>query len=495
MTSPPVRRGPVRLPHLGGPGRRAGQYLLSVGETAADIVSSLAVLILVARAYGPPGLGTYSFLLSVYVILSYAAEMGVGKYVERELAGAGGPAGESLLAEARGVVLLAGLLGGLAALALGSWATELESAAGGTGRGFWFLAAALPLNIYNDLQIGVLHGRSMHAAASSLGLARRLVLVLAVAFLSVLGAPPETLTAGFVMSEGWAVLGAARKVRLPSLTRVIRQRGGFSGTLRGGLRYYFTHEALRVLFFVDFFLLGFFVPAAESGAYAEASVLTRLFLLVPLGIAPVFRVRIYGEAAGGRREVMAHCRRAAARVFTAHSVLALLFLLYFPRVLRMVFRVQGDIPLSFQAFGILLPGLLYFSSVTILEPLYGVTGREDLLNRTVLRVVALNAVLNLYLIPYAGILGAAFATSLSLAAYFVLFVRGPGGEAGIPLSSYLLSGGIVYAAYHALKGARMPGPALALLAAAAIPVLFRLVGLYGEEKGGEGVNGGAGPGA
>ena len=48
---------------------RAKSYVLSIGESAVDIVVSLLLLVLVGRAYGPGGLGVYSFLLSVFVIV------------------------------------------------------------------------------------------------------------------------------------------------------------------------------------------------------------------------------------------------------------------------------------------------------------------------------------------------------------------------------------------------------------------------------------------
>ena len=65
---------------------RATNYLLSIGEMAMDIAVSLLLLILVGRAYGPDGLGVYTFFLSIFVVVSFLAEFGVNKRVEKELA-------------------------------------------------------------------------------------------------------------------------------------------------------------------------------------------------------------------------------------------------------------------------------------------------------------------------------------------------------------------------------------------------------------------------
>ena len=85
---------------------QAKDYVLSVGESAVDIVVSLLLLVLVGRAYGPGGLGVYSFLLSVFVLISFLAEFGVGKYVEKELAMGKRRDVQSLLLDTRGVILL-----------------------------------------------------------------------------------------------------------------------------------------------------------------------------------------------------------------------------------------------------------------------------------------------------------------------------------------------------------------------------------------------------
>lgn len=96
---------------------------------------------------------------------------------------------------------------------------------------------------------------------------------------------PDLLVIAFVFSEVTYILLVKRAVRMPSITATLKRLRAAGATIRESLRYYFTHEGLRVLFFVDFFVLGFFVSSAQMGSYAEASVLARIFLIIPLGVS------------------------------------------------------------------------------------------------------------------------------------------------------------------------------------------------------------------
>ena len=462
---------------------QAKDYVFSVGESAVDIAVSLLLLVLVGRAYGPGGLGVYSFLLSVFVLISFLAEFGVGKYVEKELAMGKRRDVQSLLLDTRGVILLSGLMGGLGTLLLGKWVVGASVVARGAWPGFCVLAVAIPLNLYTGFQTSVLHGRGEHGAASRAGLIKRLVLLGSVYMLSGVRIRPDLLVTAFVFSEIAHILLVKRVVRMPSITASLKRLSVAGATIRKSLPYYFTHEGLRVLFFVDFFVLGFFVSAVQEGSYAEASVLARLFLIIPLGAAPLYRMRVYRSTSADQERIFVDSRRTAARLFSLHSVIALTFLLYFPNLLRAVFNVQGDIPIFFRIFSFLLPGLLLFSSTVVLEPLFNIANREQRLNRIALRVFLINAFLNFYLIPYAGVFGAAVATSLSLMIYFFLFVRGIGSKGDIPMKAYLLSGALVYVAYHILDSVHIPFLLVLLVIATVLPVMFWFLGLYDQNAG------------
>jgi O-antigen/teichoic acid export membrane protein len=460
----------------------ATNYLLTIGEMAIDIAVSLLLLILVGRAYGPDGLGVYTFFLAVFVIVSFLCEFGVNKWVEKELAaglhrGTRDEAG--FLAQAKAATFTAGLIGALGTALLGSWAAGAETVAKGMWPGFVLLIVAVPLNLYSGYLTSVLRGRGHHTDASRAGFAKRTVQVVFVFFLSSLRLRPELLVVVFIFSEVVFILAAGKKAKVPSLFSAMGKFGLAIKVFRQSVQYYFTQEGLRVLFFVDFFALGFFVSAAREGAYAEASVLARLFLLIPLGAAPLYRAKLYRAS---ETDIYTSPRRTAARLFTVHGVGALIFLLYFPQILRALFHIQGDVPVFFQAFSMLLPGLLFFIPTVVMEPIYLRSGREDELNRIASRVFLLNAFLNFYLIPFAGVFGAAGATTISLIVYFVLFTRNVGGERVLPVQAYLLAGALIYCSYHALSAIKLPAVVIIPGIAVLLPILFWMGGMYGEQK-------------
>ena len=462
----------------------ATSYLLTIGEMAIDIAVSLLLLLMVGRAYGPSGLGVYTFLLSVFVIVSFLCEFGVNKWVEKELAADSHLDEHTLLAEAKAATLAAGVVAAACTAILGSWAAGAETVAQGMWSGFVLLIVAVPLSIYSGHLTSVLHGRGLHQDVSRASFIKRSIQVVLVYFLSSAGLRPELLMSVFILSEMTFILAARKKAAVPSLLAALGKLGHVAAVFRRSLKHYFTQEGLRVLFFVDFFALGFFVSASQEGAYAEASVLARLFLLIPLGAAPLYRAKVYEAAEPGGDDVYSSSRRTAARLFTIHAIAALLFLLYFPQILRAVFYIQGDVPQFFKAFSMLLPGLLFFIPTVVTEPLFIRDGKEDELNRLAANVFVLNAILNFYLIPFAGVFGAAAATSISLVIYFVLFSRKLGRERILSVRVYLLEGGLIYCGYHVVAAVRLPAVVIIPGVAVVMPILFWMTGLYGEQESG-----------
>ena len=466
--------------------KRAREYVLVLGEEAVDVVTALLALILIGRVYGKEGLGVFSFLLSVFVIASYIFEFGVGKYVEREIAlfGENSSDRRSLLVNARRAAFFSAVCGAMAVLGFGAVYGYNTMMGEGLGGAFLILAAAVALNIFNAVRTSALHGLAKHEAASSVNLSKRLFFFASILLLSLAGTAPQFLVLAILLSEVFAAGRAKRKIRMPPFRKSFGEWKLIRPVLKEGFRYYFTDEAFRIVFFLDFFVLGLFVTSAELGAYSEASVLARLFLIVPLGAAPLFRIRFYRMASEiGKEEMIRTCRRTAARIFYFHSLFGLIILLAYPFVLKALFPIQGATPVSFQVFSVLLPGLLYFGAASILEPLYTVQGKSVLLGTIALRVFLLNAFLNLYLVPHAGINGAAIATTISLMIYFLASGRGLDRGSGLSRGKYLLAGAIVYLCYVFFSAVEMPGLFTLAGMVLSLSVLFYLTGFFGEEEG------------
>jgi len=466
--------------------RRAREYVLVLGEEAADVITALLALVIIGRVYGKEGLGVFSFLLSVFVIASYIFEFGVGKYVEREIALSeeNSPERENLLANAQRAVVFSSVCGAFAVLLFGAIYGYNTKMGQGLGGAFLILSAAVALNIYNTVRISALHGLARHEDASAINLVKRFLFIGSILLLSLFRFAPHYLIMGIVFSEVFAGRKARRQMAMPPLGRALGDWNHIGPVLREGFKYYFTDEAFRIVFFLDFFVLGLFVTSMELGIYSEASILARLFLIVPLGAAPIFRIRYYRLASEiSNLELFRACRRTAGRIFFFHSLLGMVVLLYYPGILRTMFQIQGEAPVSFQVFFVLLPGLLYYGAASVLEPAYAVEGKSTQLGKIALRVFLLNAFLNFYLVPHAGISGAAAATTISLLVYFLFFGTGLNEGSPLPRGKYLLAGAIGYLCFRSFSTVKMPATLTLPIMVLTFSVLLFLVGFFDSEAG------------
>jgi O-antigen/teichoic acid export membrane protein len=142
---------------------------------------------------------------------------------------------------------------------------------------------------------------------------------------------------------------------------------------------------------------------------------------------------------------------ATALLFFLNSILALYILLYYSQIMEALYLVQGKSMVPFYIFAETLPGLLFFSAITSQEPLYEMVGKVDSLQKTVILVALLNLVLNWFFIPFAGFYGAAFATSASMFAYFMLFGKRLHPRFGIPKIKFIIGGTAVYLTYMFMR--------------------------------------------
>jgi hypothetical protein len=126
-------------------------------------------------------------------------------------------------------------------------------------------------------------------------------------------------------------------------------------------------------------------------------------------------------------------------------------LLNFPVVVNLLFGSRNDLMMPFMVFVILLPGLLYFSSFVFQEPLYEAVAAVIPLRTMVLTISMVNLLLNIYFIPFAGIQGAAFATTGSMLIYFVLFGRDTIKNLQLNKMMYVHAGAVLYVTYTILE--------------------------------------------
>lgn len=298
---------------------------------------------------------------------------------------------------------------------------------------------------FNRLRIAVLQGSGEYDTAATLKTFKRLYLLGAVFILLELNFPPSYLMLGYLASEIGMLFKSYKKIRLPKIRILLKGYNNLRLTLEKSAGFILTDDALDVIFYMDFLILGFFVTSQDLGVYAQASILARAFLLIPMSIKPVFLGQYCGLASkNSLSSAAASLKVSAAFLFYLHSVLALYILLFYSDILKFLFHAQRADMTSFYIFAQILPGLLFFSAITSQEPLYEAGGEVALLQKKIILVAAINLGLNLLFVPAAGFFGAAFATSASMFVFFMVFGRYLDPVFTIDKMNYMFAGSAVY---------------------------------------------------
>jgi stage V sporulation protein B len=393
-----------------------------VVDRLAGIASGLVAMVMVDRYYGPAGLGIFAWFFSLLAIVGYLGRYGVPVFVENRIARS--PESVDDTAARALAALLA--LGGVAMILCGAAAIAVAGPGWGAGDSMLYLllGPTILFQNINALRLAMLNGTGRHGAAAGLRIRRRVVFLVTTLVLCMARLPVPLLAGAFLLSQ-MVTVGMGRKtVKLPAVSAILAGRKHISRVMDSGRAFLFTDNLLDVVFYIDMLILGWFVGPMELGIYARALILARLFLAVPGSLRPVFR-RLANEwvAAGLDYRLRVFMARTTRGLFFVHGLLAVLVLLNFPRVMTLVFGLQQWVGQSFTVFTLVLPGLIFFSAVTALEPVFEARQQTTRLKRMTLVVALANLILNLNLIPFAGIEGAAMATAGAMFVYFFLFFR------------------------------------------------------------------------
>ena len=399
---------------------RARAYILTVGENAVELAATLVVMIIVGRSLGQEGLGLYSYLLSLFLIAGYFSEFGIPGYLEREVA-------LNLRdAEAQSTVFnnafIATIRLGILCATLFIISAVYNIANVNKAVALIVIGLAILFRNLNSLKLAYLQGMGRHTETANLKFKKRLSFLVVIFILLFLHVPASYLTLSFLVSELY-LLATMRKTSTPTRPKaLLKGSHEIPSVYRKGYERLFTDDAMDILLYLDFLILGLFVTTRELGVYAEASILARFFLLVPLSIKPILRQRYCSLAANNAfSQAASSVRRTSLILFSFHAVLALFITLYFPGILQLLFRTRGEELIGYWIFVEILPGLLFFSAMIAIEPIYEAIGQVQTLKRLIMRISAFNLGLNIYLVPFAGYYGAAAATMISMFTYFLFF--------------------------------------------------------------------------
>lgn len=401
----------------------------SAGIQAANRILALALGIVLARTLGADGYGVYAYAFALMSLIMFAAEAGVPTLLMREVAASQGREDWGLL---RGALRRAFQFVGLASSTISLLGLLVV----------WWLADSLtPAVLYTTtlmllvlpLSAGaktVAHAmRGLHRVviAQAVDILLRPVLVLALVGAVFLLRPEwqqpqvamaaQLLAALVVLLVGWFIL--QRLTPRPAKTAQPEYKS--RGWLRSALPFTLIGGAGIINNHTDIIMLGWFTGSQEVGIYrvaVQGAVLVAFSLQIANAVvAPQFS-RLYAQ--GDIAKLQHLVTRTAQVILLAALPTALVFLLLGGVIVGWVFGAEYST--AHAPLAILAVGQLVFVMMGPVGYLLMMTGNEGFTVSTVWLGTLLNMVLNVFLIPFYGINGAALATAISNSTMILLMV-------------------------------------------------------------------------
>jgi O-antigen/teichoic acid export membrane protein len=392
----------------GQPARRS-PAVLGVHTLATRLVihtSGFVASVLVAHGLGPSGVGRYTVAMTVGTIATLLASLGF-EQAQAKAWSSGAASRQALFGTAIGVAATTGFVA--AGVVLAGWYAERAGVFQGVGPlAITIVAALIPVRVLLALSRGLLivGGETVRSnVALAVGDVAR---TLTIAALTLLGAISlETVLAAFWLTMLVPLLPHARAAGPPGRPSA----RGMRRHLRAGAAlspyFLFLYMNLRL----DVLLLAKLTDARAVGLYAVAVAFAELVWLVTDAITTGARERQWGMSADDSRATTA----AAARMSLLMALLAAPVLaMAAPAAIRVLF---GDaFAGATAALWGLLPAAAAMAWWRALSPALVRFGRPSTVNGVAFAALALNAALNLLLIPDHGISGPALASLGSYAA-------------------------------------------------------------------------------
>lgn len=462
---------------------RGNHLLTSVGEEAFELIAALLIMVMVERAYGQEGLGIYAYLTACLFAVRYLANFGVDRQVEIETARlTAGPQRDRQIFAGYRAILYTSATGALILLASAGFDTSHTQIHERLGAYVLMALVLGPANV-NRLKLAVLQGLGHHSRVARLRIGRHGLILAVMYILTRASVPPSYLLAAFLIADLAAAWHLRRHLKFPKLSAVLKHPRRVLDTLRKGQVHLFTDNALELLLNIDLFVLGLFVSDYNLGVYAEAAVLVRLLLIVSQGVKPILRRQYNMLAARGMvTSLKSAVGRTSALLFSLQAAMILVALLYFPIVLDFLFVIRGEAAQSFRLFLVFAPGLVFYTVFSAQEPIYEALNRASDLKQLTLTTAAINLFLSFYLVPAAGVYGAAAATMTTMLIHFLLFGRHLEIGPGLSKSSLMTAGMTLYLIYTFLDGAALGPPVTIWLGPLLLVMGFYGCGIFGVKQ-------------
>jgi len=381
------------------------------------LMASVGVILnfFIAVRFGIETLGVFNQIYAVYVVTAQFAVMGFHDSAQKHVAELDH---DPVMARIVSAAALA-LAGGMGALVAASvyllsgpiaWLVDSQP----VGNGIALAAPGLLFFAMNKVLMGVLSGaRRLKPFAAAQGL--RVIVILLVCFgVAWLEQPGYMLGISFTIAE---------VLLFPFLLYLVRPRPTHFVNSEAFRRWFKVHfhfggKALLNGFLaesyirIDILMLSVFLSDYDIGIYSFAALFIEGLFQVPVVVRTVANPELIRLlAAADRFRIITFCRKVAAMSLGIFIVIAAGVLVVFPYLGP--FFPDQLVAQSYPLLMVLVGGLVIYSAMIPLDHIIlqaGQPGRQSLLMTV---NVALNAALNLMLIPIFGLYGAAAATAIA----------------------------------------------------------------------------------
>ncbi len=385
----------------------------------------LLIALLISRFRGAGALGNFILAITVFNFLGIVGGLGLKQGTLRYVAFFRGSDDPGRLRSVIRISLLIGLgfsaVLGAAILIRPEWLADLVFRKPELVPTFRILGAGLPFFTLSVILLSVLQGfKKIKLQVLAENIARPVFALVLIAILLGLGSGVNTLIGAWMFSYLLVViLGLGWLARLLP-PPVPRSRGG--GEIKSLL--YFSLPLLlvsvmhRLLANMDVMMLGYFSPLAAVGIYGIAARLS-IIVAVPLEALDVIFAPVIAEISGrDEPEKLGELYKISSRwiIWAAAGAFACILILASPLMELFGRNFQNG-----EAVLIIL-GLGQLSQVAVGSAgfLLAMTGHPRIILYNNAAMCVINFLLNLYLIPRHGILGAAVATSISWSAINII---------------------------------------------------------------------------
>ncbi|MEP7327322.1 MAG: polysaccharide biosynthesis C-terminal domain-containing protein [Gemmatimonadota bacterium] len=410
--------------------RVGSAFVQTFGTQLLQSMASIATGVLIARALGPTGQGTYSVFAAGIGLGSTIAT--VGQFESNVLTSQGrATAGRVLLVRA----LLHGLIVLAVLLAVGPWISSIVNLK--TQGLATVFAVVLALEVVALMARGINLGQHHVTAYNLATLIQRVGYLVAVAAgAALLGLTLVRVTLSWATAAALSILASAiwiwrRSDPVPLTWAGIRD--GWMGTLGRGLRAVTVITLTLLLVRSDIWMLGRLLDLATVGQISVATYLAEWLWYIPGILASV----LFAAAAADRGPVVVGqiCRAARAVVLLVAPVT--LVLLVIGRWLVVALYGQSYGPASWL-FLILLPGMAAIALHLIVDSWFAGRGFPAISLWSVAVALAAKVGLNLLVVPHYGARGAAAVTSAVYLGLLTIKVVAFTRDTGVPVRNLLL---------------------------------------------------------